>query len=93
MYRSVVGAMVISGPYLDEIRARWEAVRDIAIEIASASMPMGTKGGCFAAARRCLAAGRGGGLRRAGSIADQWQEPKGQRDPPGWRVTGMVRLH
>jgi hypothetical protein len=26
--------MMISGPYLDEIRARWEAVRDIAIEIA-----------------------------------------------------------
>jgi hypothetical protein len=28
---------MISGPYLDEIRARWEAVRDIAIEIASGS--------------------------------------------------------
>jgi hypothetical protein len=27
--------MMISEPYLDEIRARWEAVRDIAIEIAS----------------------------------------------------------
>lgn len=27
--------MMISGPYLDGIRARWEAVRDIAIEIAS----------------------------------------------------------
>lgn len=27
--------MVIGEPYLDEIRARWEAVRDIAIEIAS----------------------------------------------------------
>jgi hypothetical protein len=32
-----MGAMVISGPYLDGIRARWEAVRDIAIEIASGS--------------------------------------------------------
>src|SRR5712692_4571274 len=27
--------MMISEPYLDEIRARWEAVRDIAIEVAS----------------------------------------------------------
>ncbi|HUZ25494.1 MAG TPA: hypothetical protein VMV07_17190 [Streptosporangiaceae bacterium] len=27
--------MMISEPYLDEIRARWEAVRGIAIEIAS----------------------------------------------------------
>lgn len=26
--------MMISGPYLDEIRARWGAVRDIAVEIA-----------------------------------------------------------
>jgi hypothetical protein len=32
-----VGAMMISGLYLDGIRARWEAVRDIAIEIASGS--------------------------------------------------------
>jgi len=32
-----VEAMTISEPYLDEIRARWEAVRDIAIEIASNS--------------------------------------------------------
>lgn len=29
--------MMISEPYLDEIRARWEAVRDLAIEIASGS--------------------------------------------------------
>jgi hypothetical protein len=29
--------MMISGPYLEGIRARWEAVRDIAIEIASGS--------------------------------------------------------
>lgn len=28
---------MIGGPYLDGIRARWEAVRDIAIEIASGS--------------------------------------------------------
>lgn len=27
---------MISGPYLDEVRARWEAVRELAIEIASA---------------------------------------------------------
>jgi hypothetical protein len=30
-----VGAVVISEPYADEIRARWEAVRDMAIEIAT----------------------------------------------------------
>jgi hypothetical protein len=29
--------MMISEQYLDEVRARWEAVRDIAIEIASGS--------------------------------------------------------
>lgn len=29
--------MMISGPYLDEIRARWEAVRDMAVEIGSGS--------------------------------------------------------
>ena len=29
--------MMLSGPYLDEIRARWEAVRDIAVEIATGS--------------------------------------------------------
>ena len=28
--------MMISGPYLDEVRARWEVVRELAIEIASA---------------------------------------------------------
>jgi hypothetical protein len=26
--------MILSEPYLDEIRARWEAVRDMAVEIA-----------------------------------------------------------
>lgn len=29
--------MMLSGPYLDGIRARWEAVRDMAIEIATGS--------------------------------------------------------
>jgi hypothetical protein len=29
--------MMISGPYLDGIRARWDAVRDIAVETASGS--------------------------------------------------------